>query len=117
MCKHVQTVRPETELGELVRLLDARGVSGAPVIGPGGDLIGVVSRTDLMREPRVGSTVEAVMTPWTVSFEEDTEVAELARQMLAKNIHRVVITREGRLCGIVTPTDMLRAFLSVLDGK
>lgn len=117
MRKQVLTVRPETTLSELTCLLSARGVSGAPVVGPEGDLIGVVSQTDLVRQDNAGATVASVMTPWTVSFEEDTEIRELARQMLAKRIHRVVVTREGRLCGIITSMDMLRAFLALLDRK
>ena len=116
MRKQVLTVRPETTLRELTRLLTARGVSGAPVVGPQGDLIGVVSQTDLLRQRDEDSPVASVMTPWTVSFEEETEISELARQMLAKKIHRVVVTREGRLCGIITTMDMVRALLAIVDG-
>ncbi len=117
MHKQVLTVRPETPLTELTRLLAGRGVSGAPVVGPQGDLIGVVSQTDLVCRGDAGSSVASVMTPWTVSFEEDTEIKELARQMLAKKIHRVIVTREGRLCGIITSMDMLRALLKLLGEK
>lgn len=116
MRKRVLTVRPETDLRELTRLLAAHGVSGAPVVGPEGDLIGVVSRTDLAR-PAEGDTVAAVMTPWVVSFEEETDMVVIARQMLAKRIHRVVITREGRLCGIITSMDVIRAFLALQKEK
>lgn len=116
MHKRVLSVRPETTLHELTRLLSERGVSGAPVIGPEGDLIGVVSQTDLVRQQRAGATVASVMTPWTVSFEEDTDIKELARQMLAKKIHRLIITREGRMCGIITSMDMLRALLALANG-
>ena len=116
MRKQVLTVRPETTLRELTRLLIERGVSGAPVVGPQGDLIGVVSQTDLLRQRDEDSPVASVMTPWTVSFEEETEISELARQMLAKKIHRVVVTREGRLCGIITTMDMVRALLAIVDG-
>ena len=115
MHKRVLTVHPETGLAEFARLLTEHGVSGAPVVGPAGDLIGVVSQTDLVRREYAGATVASVMTPWTVSFEEDTDLKELARQMLAKKIHRVAITREGRLCGIITSMDMLRALLALLD--
>lgn len=114
MRKRVLTVRPETTLRELTRLLAARGVSGAPVVGTAGDLIGMVSRTDLALRRDSEAAVTSVMTPWVVSFEEDTELKEVARQMLAKRIHRVVVTREGRLCGIITSMDMLRAFLQLI---
>lgn len=117
MRTQVLTVRPETTLSELTRLLTSRGVSGAPVVGPEGDLIGVVSRTDIVHRGGPDSTVNSVMTPWIVSFEEGTELKEVARQMLAKRIHRVVVTREGHLCGIITSMDMMRAFLAVLDEK
>ena len=117
MHKHVLAVRPETTVSELSRLLSKRGVRGAPVVGPEGDLIGVVSETDLIRRQHGGSTVASVMTPWTVSFEEETDIKELARQMLAKKIHRVIVTHEGRLSGIITTRDMIRGLLALLEHK
>ncbi|MBI4060713.1 MAG: CBS domain-containing protein [Elusimicrobia bacterium] len=111
MCRRVPAVHPETRADELARLFSERGVRGAPVVGPEGDLIGVVSQTDLIRGRRAGSAAAAMMTPWVVSFEEDTDVEVLARQMLVKRIHQLVITREGRMRGIVTTMDLLRAFV------
>ena len=58
-----------------------------------------------------GTRVEEVMTPGAISFDEETTVAELARAMTERHIHRVLITRQGRLAGIVTTMDMLRALL------
>jgi CBS domain-containing protein len=115
MRKRVLSVKPQTTLKELARLLAEHHVSGVPVLGTEGDLIGVVSQTDLVRREHEGSTVATVMTPWTVSFEEDTEVKELARQMLSKKIHRVIVTRDGRLSGIITSMDMVRALLVLLE--
>lgn len=130
MHHRVRTVRPEARLRELLRLFDEHKITGAPVVGPSGDLIGMVSRSDLLREERRAGgeasqgpllvpdvTAQAAMTPWVVSLEEDTPVEEVARQMLAKGIHRVCVTREGRLCGIITATDMTRALLALLSGR
>ena len=115
MRKRVLSVTPQTTLSDLALLLAEHHISGVPVLGTEGDLIGIVSQTDLARPGHSGATVATVMTPWTVSFEEDTEVKEIARQMLAKKIHRVIITRDGRLCGIITSTDMVRALLLLLE--
>lgn len=115
MRRRVLSVTPETTLADLALFLAEHHVSGVPVLGPEGDLIGVVSQTDLLRREHAGATVATVMTPWTISFEEDTEVKELARQMMAKKIHRLIITRDGRLSGIVTSTDMVRALLALLE--
>jgi CBS domain-containing protein len=117
MRKRVLSVTPHTTLTELARLLNEHHVSGVPVLGTDGDLIGVVSQTDLLRREHEGKTVATVMTPWTVSFEEDTEVKELARQMLSKKIHRIIVTRDGRLSGIVTSMDMVRALLALLEPR
>ncbi len=55
------------------------------------------------------------MTPWCVSLEDDTPVPELARQMVSKKIHRVVITHDGEICGIVTSLDIVRALLAMAE--
>jgi len=115
MRKRVLSVTPQTTLADLSELLAEHHVSGVPVLGTKGDLIGVVSQTDLLLRGTSGKTVATVMTPWTVSFEEDTEVKELARQMLAKKIHRVIVTKDGRLSGIITSMDMVRALLLLLE--
>lgn len=117
MHRKVVTVAPQTALAALRALLDEHGITGVPVVGPEGDLIGMVSRTDLARADPAATRVESIMTPWVVCFEEDTPVDELARQMLVKHIHRVVITRQGRLAGIVSSMDLLRALLQTLHPK
>ena len=114
MRKRVITVTPRMTLKETAKLLTKRGISGAPVVGPQGKVVGVISQTDLVwveNDPM--RRVEQAMTPWGVSFEEETPVKDIARQMLAKRIHRVIITRKGELCGIVTSMDMLRALLKL----
>lgn len=142
MRKKVITVTPRMTLNETAKILVSNHISGAPVVGPNGDLIGVISQTDLVRRERDAAPrevpkyhreaeewslpagyhieepddtrVEQEMTPWAISFEENTPIEELARQMLSKHIHRVVITRNGKISGIVTTMDMIRALLCVM---
>ncbi|MBI4376862.1 MAG: CBS domain-containing protein [Elusimicrobia bacterium] len=142
MRKHVITVTEKMTLQEVARLFTDKNISGAAVVSREGNVIGVVSQTDLVRYDREKSAektpvfhkeaeefnrgfqvenpdytrVEQVMTPWAISFEEKTPIEELAAEMLNKRIHRVFITREGRLCGIVTSMDMIRALLDLLKG-
>jgi CBS domain-containing protein len=49
-----------------------------------------------------------IMTPMIFSVSEDTSVQEVADTMLKGGIHRVFVTREGKLIGIVTALDMLQ---------
>lgn len=126
MHRRVISVTPQMPLREVAKLFAEHDISGAPVLSASGGLIGVISKTDLVAQPekvpagpdRRGSAelrVEQAMTPWGVSLEEDTPVLELTRQMLAKRIHRVIITREGQICGIVTSLDIVRALLKIIE--
>jgi CBS domain-containing protein len=49
MQPEVVTVRPQTTVRELVRLLAERRIGGAPVVGEAGELVGIVTTTDVMR--------------------------------------------------------------------
>lgn len=53
--------------------------------------------------------VEDIMTPVTFTVEPDMTVPELADFLLRGRIHRAVVVEDGRLEGIVTSTDVLRA--------
>ncbi|MBI5630026.1 MAG: CBS domain-containing protein [Elusimicrobia bacterium] len=142
MRRNVVTVAPEMTLTELAKLFIERKITGAPVVDSKGRLLGVISQTDLVRRDReepqraeipsfhrhpddaVGgpgyqiecpdsTAVSDVMTPTVLSADETAPVEDLARMMMRKRIHRVVITRGGRLVGIVSSMDMLRVVLDM----
>jgi len=129
MSRAVITVGPLTEISAAARLLVEKGITGAPVVDHEGRLLGVVSQTDLTRfqaqtpidgweersEPglsREATPVAAVMTPAPVTCAESTPIDEVARLMLERRIHRVLVVTDGRLAGIVTSMDLLRALPS-----
>jgi predicted transcriptional regulator len=53
-------------------------------------------------------SVKDIMTPMTFSVKEDTKIHDIADAMIRGNIHRVLVTREASLVGIITSMDMLR---------
>lgn len=141
MCKNPITVTLDMTVRELARVFIDNHISGAPVVDRHGALLGVVSQTDLVRREREMNPasdipnfyregeketygrgyqiedpdftrVKDVMTPAVLSCEEGAPVEDVARLMLSKHVHRIVVTREGRLSGIVTSMDMLRALLT-----
>lgn len=140
MRRRVFTVKPEMTLREAARLFIDRQITGAPVLDADGRLVGVLSQTDIVRRDREvapeaevpgyyregekalytsGYQIEDpdftkvgdVMTPAVLSAGEDATIEELGRLMLKRHIHRVIITKGGRLSGIVTTMDMLRGLL------
>lgn len=53
-------------------------------------------------------TVNAIMTPTVLSMDANTPVMEACSFMVARDIHRVFVTEDSRLVGVVTAMDMLR---------
>jgi CBS domain-containing protein len=120
------------DVWELARLLTTRGITGAPVVGGNGKLLGVVSQTDIVRhleefvrspsaefdfyresegEPRKPArpvpTVKDLMNPTVIQADEETPVQELALIMTRHAIHRVIITRGQKVVGIVATMDLI----------
>lgn len=98
-------------------------VSALPVVNEDERLIGVISRTDVLKAGRreAGSSRDArllafpakpvsdFMTPDPVVVDAETPLAEAARLMLEHRIHRVFVREEGTAVGIVTTRDLMRA--------
>ncbi|MDT8409934.1 MAG: CBS domain-containing protein [Wenzhouxiangellaceae bacterium] len=59
-----------------------------------------------------GLTVGDIMTPAVYSVTEDTDIAEMADAMINGRVHRLIVTRAGRVVGIVSTLDMLKAVRS-----
>lgn len=53
-------------------------------------------------------SVRDVMNPNVFTIEADQSVREVARAMLSHRVHRLLVTKNGRLAGIVTATDLVK---------
>lgn len=127
----VVTVPSDLPLAAVADLFKERCISGAPVVDGAGTVLGVVSQTDLMLANRAGvaevaryqlepeglgvtvtevaaASAESVMTPGAIAIDEKTPIAQVAQAMLERHIHRMLVTRDGKLAGIVTTMDLLR---------
>ena len=167
MRRDVVRIRPDASVRELILLLAQEQISGVPVVDQTGDIVGVVSVTDIMQlaaqnidapstnapwnrsgrdygdeessasiretdapfqfeEPDPLSLgvpelaeyrVEDIMTPAAFTVDLDTSVAQLSRFMLQGRIHRALVVERGRLEGIVTAYDVLRAAAENMDAQ
>ena len=136
MTARVITVRPETSVKDIVALMLTHHVSGLPVVTIEGELVGIVTEADLLYKetgqelpaerffrgfPPFGRTVDTsrkaegltavdLMYSPVIAVEEDTPLREVAGLMVRRKINRVPVMRGGRLAGIVSRADVLRAF-------
>ena len=138
MTPNVVTVDPETSVQALAALLSEKGISGAPVVDAGGRMIGIVSEGDLLHRAELGTerrserrsawwlehfasglardyvkshgrTVKDVMTREVISVTDTTELADIATLLETKMIKRVPVVRDGKLVGIVSRANLVRA--------
>lgn len=107
-------------------LMAQKRISGLPVIDERGELVGVVSRTDLgyLTRPRVRELmsrwqtplkVEEIMTSPPVTVRSSMSLTNAARVMMEHEVHRVVVVDDlGRPVGVLSATDFVE--LVATDG-
>jgi len=106
-------VRPEVTLDDLVdRYVLARNVRGLPVVD-NGQLIGIVTLTDLREVPREDwghITVRERMTPRQelITLGPDSELTDALRALSAKDIHQIPIIEGDTLVGLLTRSAVIR---------
>lgn len=133
MTEKVFTVTPGTSLKLVATRMLEYGVSGLPVVD-GDDVVGVVSETDVLFKERTAPDRKGVVD-WLVHYGDDPPLAKLdartageamttpavtipsgrtvedaATLMLDLRIDRLPVVESGRLVGIVTRSDLVRAF-------
>ena len=52
-------------------------------------------------------TVADIMTPEVFTVREDTPVSEIAEAMIQSHVHRILVTRDDRVVGIISTSDLL----------
>jgi CBS domain-containing protein len=133
MTSDVFTVTPETPLKTVAMRMLEYGVSGMPVLR-GDEVRGVISETDILFKERIAPDRKGVVD-WLIHYSEDPPqakldartageamttpavtiasgrpIADAAAMMLDLRIDRLPVVDSGRLVGIVTRTDLVRAF-------
>ena len=146
MNTEILVAQADWSLDQLAEFFIDNYISGAPVLSQDGELIGVVSLTDIVRyasfhsqetqqediheyylrglesryaqeeitmlglslKPEPMGTVRDIMTPLIFDVPEDAPLKTIADTMVRGHIHRLFVTRDKQVVGIITALDMLR---------
>jgi CBS domain-containing protein len=128
-------VRTDTPFKDIIALLSEHAVSGLPVVDDNQRVLGVVTTADLLfkehrpdravvhspsarasvgraeRDRRVsGSVAGELMSTPAITIDADADLRVGARLLSRHGIARVPVTRSGRLVGILSRSDVLKAF-------
>ena len=116
MTRAVVSVRPATSVTEAAGTLSYRGFTALPVVGEAGELIGIVTEADLIRNrfpdnpsEQAGAMVGDVMTSPVVGVSHDADVTVIARAMLTTQRRCMPIVDGSTLVGVITRGDIVRA--------
>ncbi|HLN83533.1 MAG: CBS domain-containing protein [Betaproteobacteria bacterium] len=107
MTRDVITVMPTMTIKQLANALIKNQVSGAPVAGKKGKIIGIVSEADIVAKK--GKDVKSIMSKKIVSIDEETPVEEIAQLMMTHHVKRVPVMHGDQLVGIVSRADIVSA--------
>jgi CBS domain-containing protein len=113
MQRHVVTAPPGTSLKDAARLLVENHVSGLPVIDEAGGVLGVLSEADIIVAEAGGrhTLVGEVMTTPAITIQSDRLVVDAAKLMAVDGVNRLPVVEHGKLVGIITRGDLVRAFV------
>jgi len=140
MTRKVITVTVDTPIAEATRTMLANHISGMPVVGAAGKVVGVVSQGDFMRRAEIGTQrkrsrglklllgpggaaadfvhergrkVGEVMNDRPITVSEDATLEEITATMEKNDIKRVPVMRGDALIGIITRTYLVQAVLDL----
>lgn len=141
MTRDVVTVRKSTTLRELAEIFTSRRIGSVPVVNDEGNLLGIVTETDLIAQDRelhiptvvslfdwviylesekkfeqdlkriTGQTVAEIFTDKVETVTPSTPVSEAADLMCSKTLHALPVVEGGKLVGIVSRIDLVRTMI------
>lgn len=136
MVKPVLTAKPSTTVAELAKMLSDNRISGVPVVDDSGAVVGIVSETDLLHRRETGTErrrkwwmrmlldsdtlardfvkthstkVADIMSPFVVTVSADAKLRHVADVLESSEIKRVPVMENGKLAGMITRGDLVRA--------
>jgi acetoin utilization protein AcuB len=112
------SITEKTSIEEAIEVMKVNSIRHLPVTGAGHVLVGFVTladlRTGLIPSMVAGLTLSDLMIKNPIIVEPDSEI-EIAAQLIYKHkISGIPVVKKGKLVGIITESDMLRAFIDMM---
>jgi len=131
MSSPVITVSPDLPISEALMLMREKNIRRTPVV-ENGEIVGIISDKDLFDvAPALKSylkdweqkylenqiTVSQVMRPRVLTVDENLAIEEAAMIMADNKIGGLPVTRNGKLIGMITETDLFKLFIEMLGAR
>lgn len=121
---HVVTVRPDQTIREAVRLLAQHNIGALVAVDEAGKPVGIISERDIVRaaaryEDRdiFAMRVEEIMTKNVITGAPQDDLHSVAHTMTERRFRHLPIVEGGRLVGIVSIGDVVKAQRDLYQGE
>jgi acetoin utilization protein AcuB len=126
------TITPETPFQEALKLMRDKKFRRLPVVDSAGKIVGIVSERDMLHASPSPATslsvwevnyllwklkISDIMTHNVLTINQDTPIEDAANLMVTHKIGGVpIVDDSGKVVGVITETDIFRAFVEMLGG-
>ena len=108
MTTNVTSFREETPVEEIALTLTRKRITGGPVVSSDGQVVGIVSETDVFTKK--GKIARDIMSQHVITVSPDTGIDEAARLLVGERIRRVPVVKRGKMVGLLSRSDVLDFF-------
>lgn len=116
MSTDIISVGPDMDIHKAINLLVDNRISGVPVVDDGGNLVGILSKKDCLKVAfsasyyqDLGGLVSDYMSADVETVDAGIGVIDMAERFLGGTYHRFPVISNGRLTGIISRHDILKA--------
>jgi len=122
MTVKLTTFSPTQSVGEVVRIMIAKRISGGPVLDDTGKLVGVISEGDCLKEmvrgkysnsPNNSGCVADHMVREVITIGPSVNVLDAADVFLNNKVRRLPVMKDGALLGQISQRDVMTAILTL----
>jgi acetoin utilization protein AcuB len=123
MTQSVMVLQLSDTFGDAVSLMASHHVRHSIIVDEQGKIKGVISDRDVLRALArtpdwKSKPVSEIMTHEPFVVHPHTSVADALAQLLEKRINCLpVVMEDGKVCGILTSTDLLKSYQQVLEWQ
>ena len=118
MSRDLKTVTPEMTLPDIINLMFREKHRGYPVMVEGrlGGIVTISNVQKVLEERRSATTVGDIMVKEIYVIGPEDEAAGAMKKMMERQIRRLPVMEDGRLVGIVSRSDLIRA-IEICSGR
>lgn len=116
MSKDLVTFTPDMDIHRAIKTLLQRRISGAPVIDGQGNLVGILTKKDCLKtafsasyHKEWGGRVSEYMSAEVETVGAGIDIVEAIERFIKGEFQRFPVTKDGRLVGVISRHDVLRA--------